>query len=308
MFKSAILCSPLNFGTDRRSSAFGGRAQIRSSLQGAATCPPNRRCSKTEQSAKRSKSASDLIPRNGALERNNGEEWCQTFLLLAANLAGVLLQKLGGGGNGREDGPKLRELQNASRGTRARSLLRGLLAVGIAEIRHIPGVMLQLFLGPYERIHFFYEGTSDTYIHNHRLPFWTACLAGGYEESLYEVSSREGGEHFRCKREPGGRLSAAYTAPGKVIKVKTRAHAPGHVMCVRSEQFHAVRVKARSTLTYAEYDASLPTSEVFVLSNRRIMEMEAEEEQATRPATLSERAKFALRLVRQIKELVGSEA
>lgn len=297
MIVSTTVCSPFNLGADQRSSAFGGRAQIRSSLQGAASLPAVKRNSKRKETSEKGSKSAIKVPRNHVLEKANGEEWYQNVVWLAEEAAGVLLKRLGGGG----DGPKLRELQNASRGTRARALLRGLLAVGTAEIRHIPGVMLQLFLGPYERIHFFYEGASDTYIHNHRLPFWTACLAGGYEETLYKVSLGGGGEHFRCRREPGGRLSAVCAAPEKVVRVKTRAHAPGNVMCVRPEQSHAVRVRARSTLTYAEYDASAPTSDVFVLSNRRITETRAKEDQATRAATLRERAEFALRLVRQIK-------
>ena len=112
------------------------------------------------------------------------------------------------------------------------------------DVRTVPGVMYQVRAGNNEnleyRFHWFID-CNETYVHNHRFPFDTLCLDGGYIERLWEIVPDHLDAITYCfPRASGNHLNASFPVSGALRSVQRREHFPGNILHVDTDQFHSV--------------------------------------------------------------------
>ncbi len=101
------------------------------------------------------------------------------------------------------------------------------------------------------RLHLF-EDASETYIHNHRTNVMSVCLSGGYDHSVWRVVNTEPGTFRKVMRLENGAFADPEELPGRLVRLHTFPHLPGHIYFLGESSYHTVKVPdgaASSTLT-----------------------------------------------------------
>jgi len=89
------------------------------------------------------------------------------------------------------------------------------------------------------RAHAFEKG-SETYIHSHQRNFFTYCVSGSYEHTLWET--RGEGTHFSRVRETSGKYGLPEQRHGQLVPVNTHSFCCNQLMFVPTSAYHTVTV------------------------------------------------------------------
>ena len=110
------------------------------------------------------------------------------------------------------------------RGAGEDAFLRG----GALKADRVPGIMSRCRLHDSDtltlRLHLFEDPILDHYVHNHKTPFASVCLHGGYANLEYEV--RDAGDarhHYRYRWLGSGAMSRPEKLPGDLVVARRSA-------------------------------------------------------------------------------------
>ncbi|BBB62276.1 hypothetical protein UNDKW_4021 [Undibacterium sp. KW1] len=142
------------------------------------------------------------------------------------------------------------------------------------EVRHVPQVMYQIIVldTPTTEVRFhIYEDCKETYIHNHKHPFLSYGLQGGYTEKIWRWDKDEKSKFFCFVRHKGGQLNAPHEFLGRLSQWYTRKHFVGNILTVGNNSYHSIASASGRELpvTLIIKDKSLDSGQTLVLSKTR---------------------------------------
>ena len=150
------------------------------------------------------------------------------------------------------------------RGAGEDAFLRG----GALKADRVPGIMSRCRLHDSDtltlRLHLFEDPILDHYVHNHKTPFASVCLHGGYANLEYEV--RDAGDarhHYRYRWLGSGAMSRPEKLPGDLVVARRSAHRLLDSYYMESSGLHRLEADD-SAEAEGEHKASSPCLTLYV--------------------------------------------
>jgi hypothetical protein len=115
----------------------------------------------------------------------------------------------------------------------------------------LPGVMDRIVL--YQdsniiiRVHFFPQGASETYKHNHQNSFISTCLEGSYQHKLWMPVEDDLNKYFSTLRLTGGKLGETEEKKGEVKNILIHTFERGQSLFISELGVHSVHGNQKTT-------------------------------------------------------------
>jgi hypothetical protein len=115
----------------------------------------------------------------------------------------------------------------------------------------VPKVMDRIVLYQDEniiiRVHFFPEGASETYKHNHQNSFISTCLEGSYQHKLWIPVEDNVNKYFSTLRLTGGELGEPEQKKGEVKNILVHTFEKGQSLFISELGIHSVHGSRKTT-------------------------------------------------------------